>query len=191
MNNFKSISKVNGHEPMKGLLAGIAAGLVASWTMNKFQSLWSRAFRSDGQMAGQRAREMERQGQHQQVQQLDKEAEAATTKAAVAIAQRVFHHQLTPRQKKLAEPAVHYAFGTTIGAAYGLLAEVAPPVTSGFGLAYATAVWLVGDEMAVPALGLSKSPAQYPLSSHVYALVSLWVYGLTAEAVRRGVRAVL
>jgi len=28
-------------EPWKGLVAGLAAGLVATWTMTRFQSLWS------------------------------------------------------------------------------------------------------------------------------------------------------
>ena len=32
----------NGHDPWKGLAAGAAGGLVASWVMNQFQALWSR-----------------------------------------------------------------------------------------------------------------------------------------------------
>jgi len=40
----------------------------------------------------------------------------------------------------------------------------------------------------LPLLGLSKGPTEYPLSIHVYALASHFVYGLTAEAVRRAVR---
>ena len=49
----------------------------------------------------------------------------------------------------------------------------------------AQSYWLVVDEGAVPILGLSKGPTQYPLSTHVYALASHFVYGLTTELVRR------
>jgi hypothetical protein len=39
-------------------------------------------------------------------------------------------------------------------------------------------------------VGLAKWPTEYPLSTHVYALASHFVYGLTAEAVRRAVRSI-
>jgi putative membrane protein len=51
--------------------------------------------------------------------------------------------------------------------------------------------WLVVDETAVPVLGLSKPPTDYPASTHVYALASHLVYGLTAELVRRSLRKVM
>jgi len=40
----------------------------------------------------------------------------------------------------------------------------------------------------VPLLGLSKAPTAYPVSTHVYALASHFVYGITTEVVRRGLR---
>jgi hypothetical protein len=40
-------------------------------------------------------------------------------------------------------------------------------------------------------LGLSKPPIKYPVSTHVYALASHLVYGLTAELVRRNLRKAL
>jgi uncharacterized membrane protein YagU involved in acid resistance len=50
---------------------------------------------------------------------------------------------------------------------------------------------LLADEVTLPALGYSKSPMEFPLSTHVYALVSHLVYGWTTEIVRRAVRKVL
>jgi hypothetical protein len=47
---------------------------------------------------------------------------------------------------------------------------------------------LAVDEGAVALLGLSKGPTQYPLSTHVYALASHFVYGVTTEVVRRALR---
>ena len=40
----------------------------------------------------------------------------------------------------------------------------------------------------VPVFGLSKSPAEKPLETHVYSLGSHLVYGLTTEVVRRMIR---
>ena len=59
------------------------------------------------------------------------------------------------------------------------------------GLPFGAAFWLLADETAVPLLGLSKGPTEYPLSTYAYALASHLVYGLTAEAVRRAVRGAL
>ncbi len=112
----------------------------------------------------------------------------ATVKAASAISEGVFDHKLTKKEKKVAGPAVHFAFGTATGAFYGALAEVAPLVGVGAGLPFGAIFWLAADEAAVPALGLSKSPTEYPLSTHANALASHLVYGLTTDLVRRAVR---
>jgi hypothetical protein len=40
----------------------------------------------------------------------------------------------------------------------------------------------------VPLIGLSKGPAEYPLSTHIYSLASHFIYGFTTEAVRRTLR---
>jgi uncharacterized membrane protein YagU involved in acid resistance len=52
-------------------------------------------------------------------------------------------------------------------------------------------VWLLADELAVPAAGLSKSPKEFPLTTHIYALASHLVYGWITETVRRAVRRAL
>jgi uncharacterized membrane protein YagU involved in acid resistance len=103
----------------------------------------------------------------------------------------VFGHKLTASEKKIAGTAVHYVLGTGVGGLYGVAAEIAPKVTAGAGLPFGAVFWLVVDEGAVPLLGLSKGPMAYPLSIHAYALSSHFVYGVTAEVVRRAVRGAL
>ena len=71
------------------------------------------------------------------------------------------------------------------------MAEVAPQVTAGAGLPFGAVFWAVADEVGVPLLGLAKGPTAYPVSTHVYALASHLVYGVTAEVSRRAVRQVL
>jgi uncharacterized membrane protein YagU involved in acid resistance len=75
-----------------------------------------------------------------------------------------------------------------LGALYGAAAEYLPTVKSYAGLPYGAAVFVGADEIALPVLGLTKKPAEYPASQHLYGLSSHFVYGLTLEGVRRVVR---
>ncbi len=162
----------------KGMMAGLAGGLAGSWTMNEFQKLYARVAEGNGKQSQQRS------GQEQA-------SEDATMKAANRISQAVLDQELTRKQKEQMGPAIHYAFGTIMGGLYGTLAEWRHDVTAGFGTAFATMLFVAADEIAVPALRLSSSPQDVPLSSHIYALASHLVYGVAAEGVRRGVRTAL
>ncbi len=162
---------------LKGLVAGIAGGLLGSLVMEQFQALWTKV--SDTLQESERD------------PQAKKKAKPTTVKTADAISRQLFGHKVRKKKQKLAGEAVHYAMGATSGAVYGAMAEVAPLVTAGEGLAFGAAVWLVADEVSLPALGLSKPPTKIPLSTHLYALASHFVYGAVTEAIRRVVRKVL
>lgn len=174
----------------KGILAGVAGGLVASWTMNQFQAAWTRLAENSEKPHGAQSMQPAEGSSGNQSQDA-KEQDDATVKAAKAISEEVFGHELQESEKKPAGAAVHYAFGTASGALYGALAEVAPQVTTGVGIPFGAAFWLLADEVSVPLLGLSKGPTEYPLSTHAYALASHLVYGATAELSRRAVRQIL
>jgi len=173
----------------KGMVAGLAGGLIASWTMNQFQAAWTRLAENSDKPHG--AQSMQPSDGSKGDGQDAKEQDDATVKAAKAISENVLGHELQESEKKPAGAAVHYAFGTASGALYGALAEVAPQVTSAAGLPFGAAFWLVADEVSVPLLGLSKGPAEYPLSTHAYSLASHLVYGATTELSRRAVRHIL
>ena len=170
----------------KGLAAGLIGGLVASWTMNRFQDVWGKLAESGEQSRGAQA--SRQKGEQQELRPSGEEQDDTTVRAASAISEGLFHHRLTESEKKIAGPAVHYTLGTGVGGLYGAVAELAPEVTAGVGLPFGALFWLVVDEGAVPLLGLSKGPTEYPLSTHVYALASHLVYGLTAETVRGAAR---
>jgi putative membrane protein len=165
----------------KGLLAGLLAGLAASWAMNQFQTGWSKWSAclkvSQPTLTAQPSR---KQSQEEQL--------PATVKAASAVSKRLFNHQLTDQEKPLAGSAVHYGFGAAMGALYGVLAEMAPWATSAAGIPFGAGLWLVADETAVPAFGLGEPLMKTPASLHVYSLVSHLVYGLTTELTRRAMR---
>ena len=100
------------------------------------------------------------------------------------------HRSLNSSEKEKAGPIVRHAFGTLIGGIYGATAEKVPQVKSGYGLPFGAAIFVGADEIAVPALGLSPKPfSETEPQEHAYALLSHFVYGATAEIVRRRVRA--
>ena len=171
----KTISKQNSNL-WKGVAAGAIGGIVASWAMDEFQAAWMRVAATRRSENGAK----ETGKSHEQ--------EPATVKAAEKVSQKLFGHRLENSEKEWAGNAVHYATGGTSGAVYGLTAELTPRVTTAAGVPFGTAVWLAIDEGAVPLLGLSNGPTKYPISTHVYALASHFVYGLTTEVVRRALR---
>lgn len=190
---------VNGQASVwKGLVAGLAGGLVASWTMNQFQAAWTRVTegfeKPHGAQSMQPTEELnpDEEAGGEASNPADKEnQDDATVETAKVISKNVFGHELQESEKRPAGAAVHYAFGTVTGGVYGAMAEVAPSVTAGAGLPFGAVFWAVADEAAVPLLGLAKGPTAYPLSTHAYALASHLVYGVTAELSRRAVRHVL
>lgn len=183
--------KRNG-DVLKGLAAGLAGGLVASWTMNQFQAAWTKATEGFEKPHGAQSMQPSEGQDAAEGSAQDKEnQDDATVKTAKAIAEGIFGHELKKSEKKSAGALVHYAFGTATGGLYGAVAEFTPEVTRAAGLPFGAAFWLVADEIAVPLLRLSKGATEYPPSTHAYALASHLVYGLTAEAVRRTVRAAL
>ena len=164
----------------QGMLVGLIAGLVASWTMDRFQDVWIAVSPPDDQKKKENEADASEEGEASQ--------DDATVMAASVISEGLFGHKLTKPEKKIAGPAVHYAVGATSGIVYGIASEFLPEVTMGFGLPYGTAFWLVVDEGAVPLLRLSKPPTAYPASTHIYAFASHLVFGATAEGVRRLLR---
>ncbi|MEY2492662.1 MAG: hypothetical protein QOH24_1613 [Verrucomicrobiota bacterium] len=161
---------------LKGIVAGIAGGLFASFLMEQFQALWSG-------VAAKLTRSTDNQSNEAE--------EPATIRVANALALRVQGRELPKGSRPIAGEAVHYAMGAVSGAIYGGLVEIVPAVEFGDGLGFGTGLWLLADEVSVPALKLSKPPTDFPLSTHIYALASHLVYGWVTEQVRRAIRSSL
>lgn len=169
----------------KGMLAGAIGGLVASWVMNVFM-----------EEAGPKVQTIAAKFDHSAQQQSSNSSqdgepkEDATMKAADAIVRTATggrHLSLEGKQK--GGPIVHYAFGGLMGALYGLASEFSPMTTAGFGTAFAGALFAGADLWAVPALHLSGSTGDAPVSSLATPFGAHMVYGVTTEAVRKVIRA--
>ena len=150
-------------DPLRGLVAGTLAGLLASGFMNGFQALTADLKpKSDEPPA----------------------TEVAADKVAVVTTGQ----QVTDSKTRLAGNLVHYAFGAALGGAYGLAAETMPGVTAGGGSVFGTTAALLFDEWAVPALGLSPPASESPPATHAWGIASHLVFGMGTEALRRVLR---
>lgn len=152
------------------MLAGLAGGFVASWAMVQTHAVLLSLARKPAQQS---------------------QGEDSTVKAARSIARPILDRELTPAEAKAAGPIVHYAFGSSVAAAYGAAAELAPVLTRGVGLPFGTAVWMGAHVTIAPALGFSPPVTQSPASSEVAEFVAHLVYGAATELIRRGVRRML
>jgi putative membrane protein len=156
----------------RGILAGLVGGAVAAGAM-------SVAHKSVAGMST---------GARQQKPPTQEQDEDATVKVADGITRSLLRRPLPEDKKPLAGNAVHYAFGATVGALYGGVADVVPRVTTAVGLPFGVAVWLGAHVITVPALGLAEPPTRLPRSKEGLEFVLHLVYGTVTEIVRRLIR---
>ncbi len=159
----------------RGAVAGAIGGLVGAGLMKIGQVALSSATHKEGSPQGVR----------------EESAEEPTVKVATAISEKVMKSELSPNGKKAGGALVHYVFGSSVGAVYGVVSELLPVARIGAGAPFGAAVWAAADLASVPALGLSKPPNHVPMSQHAQMLGMHVAYGLATETVRHYVREAL
>ena len=131
---------------------------------------------------------------HRILSDLDRKAEAPSPKPedpTVTVARAatgLAGYTLAEHQKPRVGAAVHYAFGAVVGAVYGAVAEIAPIVTTAFGVPFGIGVWFGAHVVVVPAMGLSDPPTRQPVGKEAEEFGLHAVYGAVTEIVRRLLR---
>lgn len=149
-----------------GLVKGAIAGAVATWAMGQVTTF---LYEQEPEEARERE-ERARGGKTAYVRAAERAADAAG-------------RELTREQRQRAGSAVHWALGIGAGAAYGALREAFPQARLGGGTVFGTGFWLVMDEIAVPALGLTPGPEAFPWETHARGLAGHVVFGAVADGV--------
>jgi hypothetical protein len=181
MTNNRENRPPRRRHPARGAIAGAIGGLIGTWAMSEFQGWWSRTV--DGHEPRSAA------GRHDARDWQEKnEGQNANEIVGERIAAAVLQRPPARQERAISAAIVHYGFGTSMGAVYGVLAERATEAPFLAGAAFGTAVWVAADEIAVPLLGLSRSDADYPLEAHAQAWAAHLAYGLATETVRRSLR---
>jgi uncharacterized membrane protein YagU involved in acid resistance len=149
----------------RGVVAGVIAGAVAAFAMDRFQAVVSPLLPSSG----------------------NGDEEPATEKTADAVATALTGHGVAEAEKALGGQVVHYALGIVLGVAYGIAAEFRPSVTAGYGSGFGIGTATLLDEGLVPAVGLGSPPWKANLATNAYSYASHLVFGGVTEFVRRQV----
>lgn len=116
------------HRPnvFRGVVTGLTAVIAATLIMDQFQKLSSAGQKAAEKQVRLALQESEEQIERDQQQKAEEAAqqEGSTEKVARKIAETA-GKQLPATEKKKAGQAVHYAFGTLMGAVYGVTARSA------------------------------------------------------------------
>jgi hypothetical protein len=210
------------HSVAKGLAAGAIGGLAGTIVMTQFQNAWQKAAQKINKQQAEEevsaprdlsdeSREMQTgteatsgtrsakvysvRQERTEKRESEKQGDGNATAKVAEVVARAGGKDLSTDQKEKGGMVVHYAFGTLMGALYGVAAEMGSrrigrnSVLSGLG--FGAALFAGADEVAVPALRLSKSPAEATWSEHLYGFASHLVYGTTAATVFRATRKAL
>lgn len=168
-----------------GLLGGVA-GVIA---MDLFsQQIVPMLTQDDGEQG--RGQSHDQQGrQHEQpldsisvIGQHHRQNESST--AALG---RILYHWATDedpdkKTKSSLSYLVHWGYGIAQGGVYASMRGPVEGADLPGGMAFGTALWLLGDELAVPMLGLQDGPTADGVGTHVNRLAMHLVYGVTTAA---------
>ncbi len=155
----------------KGVLAGVAGGLIGSAVL--------KVFIAGARSAHERSwtTELDQGGPAHQV------AELVYGKATGA--------RMSREDRVVGGEVVHYAFGGVVGGFYGGLAEYLEFVRFGTGALFGTGVFAAADELSMPALGLANRPTDETAGAQLEHLLAHLAYGISTELVRGLVRRAL
>jgi hypothetical protein len=111
--------------------------------------------------------------------------------APTATVGRVLYQRATGREPEAPvsdklSTAVHWGYGVLMAGLYGVLrGPRARPDVMG-GLVFGAVLWAIGDELALPLLGLAPKPTAFRPSVHVQAAAGHLAYGATTAAATFG-----
>jgi Protein of unknown function (DUF1440) len=150
------------------VLAGLAGGLVGGWMMSQFTHFWKSLPRSQNSLPYSR-------------QEWD-----AVSRSAEVIGERFSGGKLRVRQQKLGAALVHYFVAGSSGALYAVfVARRGTTISKWAGPLFGLAMWVVGNEIALPALDLTRKPTDYTFGERANALGEHIIYGLTTDRLYR------
>ncbi len=166
------------HSLLMDIVIGTAGGLVGTLAM---QAYWKAVTQISGK--DPRTETRKTNGQTTSIALLGthhKEGESSTEALARLGYEAAEHHEPEDSKKQRLSNLVHWTYGAAQGAIYDAVARRVPGPRWAKGLTYGGAMWLLGDELAVPVLGLAEGPRKYPLRQHVHRLGAHLTYGLAA-----------
>jgi hypothetical protein len=151
-------------------LQGIAAGVAATWLMDRVTT-----YLYEHESRGARRKEdRARNGRTAY--------EAAADQFAVRLGK-----PLNRRDRRRYGNALHWATGAAAGAVYATMGTNGRPSLAS-GVRFGTAFWLFMDETVTPAIGLTPGPRAFPWQAHARGMAGHAAWGLGAAATLKALR---
>jgi len=157
--------------PIGALLEGLAAGAIGAAVQELF-------FRATARITPKSAPDTFSPPEWQQAHET-----ALETTARRSVEQLAQRGPLDAAAKHRLGDVVHYGVGAAWGGLYGLLRASYRRLWSPSGVvAFSLGVWMLGDNLLLPALRLAAWPQRYPLRVHAYAVAAHLAYGAGVAA---------
>jgi hypothetical protein len=102
-----------------------------------------------------------------------------TEQVAERLATRIFRTELSLENRQRLGAGIHWAYGAFWGALSAQIQLTLRPPAVPYGIALGIAVWMVGPERIVPALGLYERPASAGVLRRVLAIGLHVLYGVS------------
>jgi len=157
--------------PVRALLEGLAAGAIGAGVQSLFFRATARIVPETPEWAF-----------------APPEAEQANESALETAARRLVEGLAqrgpldAPRKERLGQ-AIHFGFGAAWGGLYGLVRASYPRVWSPAGVgAFSLGVWMLGDNLLLPALRMAGPPRNYPWRMHAYSAAAHVAFGAGTAA---------
>lgn len=177
--------------PWKGALLGVAGGFVGLLAMRVYQQHIAPALSERFGPSDDEADADDEKGALESISLIGthhREDESSTAALGRILYESFTGEEPDDETKAALSYLVHWGYGLVQGGVYGALSETTdtPPLEDG--LAFGTSLWLVGDEIVVPLLGLQDGPSAAPPVQHFNRLGAHLAYGITTAAATRLLR---
>ncbi|MCP9487943.1 MAG: DUF1440 domain-containing protein [Gaiellaceae bacterium MAG52_C11] len=160
---------MNGKTPLAAVGQGLLAGVLGNAAFTGYQALQAKLSSGDGSSESSEPKDWSEVPAPGQVGQ--------------RVAEGVFEQEVPLEQAGSMTRAMHWLYGTSWGALYGLLEETFHrPVANGVAL---TSAVMAFDYTVLPAMKLYKPPWKYPATTLAKDYANHLVYGLSVAAAYR------
>lgn len=170
---------------IKGLFAGLGGGMVGLAVMNRFMARTAEPVQR---------RQEEHPRQHHDVSVTGwhpREGENATAALAKNVYRSRTGRDLPAERAEKAGMMVHTGYGLLTAVGYGMVRGRRRGADLKGGALFGAGLWLLGDEIAVPLLGLSQGPKAHSPALLVQTLAAHIAFGVAVAATAQTLRRVL
>ncbi len=170
------------HSRAKAWLAGMAGGAAGTVAMGLYMTGMQKLRKEKSHLSQEQSGGSAKEHDISLVGRQHQQGENATVAIGRILYEKIKHREPDEQTKKKLGDVVHWGYGIDMGGTYGLIRGRKRRLDLLGGLAYGAALWAVGDEVAVPLLGLAEGPKAYPKSLHAETFGAHLVYGVATAA---------